>query len=164
MEFVIPYRTHHYHTPLSEEDVRAAVQRHTHLGGWDKLVLKNKPYFGELAPGFFCVRESGRRKLYSNRPTLTARLAPHETGTCMVIKMHPHVMVAGLAALLMGACAYFVLASIVKFFGAWDARPVATWLMNFSIISACIVLPYHFSAVRTLRFWKNELRLRETIG
>jgi hypothetical protein len=160
MELVIPYRAHTFQTALSGGEIEAAVRRHTHLGQWDGLLVKSKPYFGELAPGYFCVRETGFQKRYSNKPTLAVRFQPHASGQQVVLKMHPHVAVAGLAVLFVGSCAYFLLLNIVRFFGAWDPAPVVTSLCVLAFMAGCFVLPYHFAAARTMRFWKRELMLR----
>jgi hypothetical protein len=155
---VVPYRANTFQTDLSEAAILTIVKKHTHIGQWDGAFIKSKPYFGALSPGYFEIRQCGRFKKYGYGPALSARIAPQATGSLLEITVKPHMMLVGLAILLLAPCAIFLLMHVVAFFGTWDARPIMSFATGTAIIAACFLLPYHFGVQRTFQFWKKALR------
>lgn len=161
MPFIIPYRTHSYHSPLSEAEITATIRKHAHIGEWDGLLFANKPYFGILAPGYFEIRESGSRKRYSMKPILYAYLQLGGSGHEVTLALKPHGFVLGLAVLLVGSCVMFLLQHLLNFFRTFDAAPVIQFVFTTAIMAGIFILPFHLMAERTLQFWKRELQLRD---
>lgn len=159
MKLVIPYRSSVFHTPLSEADIQAAVRKHAHLGQWDGMFFKSKPYFGEVSAGHFEIRPCGRLKKYGYGPALSVLIAPQSAGAVLKVTVKPHMLLLGLAILLLAPCAIFLLLHVLAFFRTWDITPVVNFASGTATIAACFVLPYQISASRSLQFWQQELLL-----
>ena len=160
MNFVIPYREHSFHTTLSENDVRAAVEKHAHLGQWDGMLFKSKPYYGELSKGHFALRASGRFKKHSHAPTLLAWLEPDGHGLHVTLSLRPHPLLVALAILFVGSSAFFLMVNVWAFFGTWDISPAVMSSFILVLLAGVFALPYQLSAEKTLRFWIQELKLQ----
>ena len=158
MVTTIPYRISHFHTTLPEQEIRAAIEKNAHLGQWEGMLIKSKPYYGEISTGYFMLRASGRFKKYSHSPSLIAWFNPVERGQRVELSLKPHQLLA-LAILFVGASAFFLLLNIFSFFGTWNIAPVFMSSFIVAIMVALFVLPYYTTAEKTLRFWIRELKL-----
>jgi len=162
MNWIIPYRLRVFETDLPQADIEARVRQYAHLGQWEGMFIKSKPYFGDLHQYGFEVRQTGHLKKYSMSPILVAQVHPQASGSEVSLSLKPHVVVAGLAVLFVGSCVYFFLVNVLWFFRTWDIRPAVTLLVCTAIMAAIFTLPFQVKAKRTLQFWINELRLRES--
>jgi hypothetical protein len=160
MKPVIPYRPYTFQTPLSDGEINALVQKHAHLGAWDGMLIKSKPYYGELTSGHFEIRETGAHKRHSHKPALSAYIRLQDAGQQVVLTVKPHGLVLGLATLIVGSCWFFLLLNLWHFFRTWDPAPVVTYIFIVAIVTGIFVLPFQFAAERILHFWKRELRLQ----
>ena len=159
MVTTIPYRISHFHTTLPEQEIRAAIEKNAHLGQWDGMLIKSKPYYGEISTGYFMLRASGRFKKHSHSPSLIAWFNPVERGQRVELSLKPHPLLLALAILFVGASAFFLLLNIFSFFGTWNIAPVFMSSFIVAIMVALFVLPYHTTAEKTVRFWIRELKL-----
>lgn len=159
MVTTIPYRISHYHTTLPEQEIRAAVEKNAHLGQWEGMLIKSKPYYGELSAGYFTLRASGRFKKHSHSPSLIAWFSTAERDQRVELSLRPHPLLLALGVLFVGASAFFLLLNIFRFFGNWDIAPIFMSSFIVAIMVALFVMPYHTAAEKTLRFWIRELKL-----
>jgi hypothetical protein len=157
---VIPYRTYTFQTPLSESEIQAVVRKHAHLGQWDGLLIKSKPYYGQLSAGYFEIRETGAHKRHSHKPALSVFIQPQGAFQRVVLTVKPHGLVLSLAILFVGSCLFFLLLNLWHFLRTWDPAPVVNYIFIVAIVGGIFVLPFHFAAERILHFWKRELRLQ----
>ena len=63
--------------------------------------------------------------------------------------------------MLVGACAFYLLLSVVNFFSTWDVALVVSWIINLVIVAEGFALPFHLAvAEKTMVFWIKELELQ----
>ena len=156
----IPYRTYTFHTPLSDADIRKAVETHAHIGTWDGMFIKSKPYNAEIATGHISVRACGTHKKYGYSPAMVVLFTPQQTGSQRAeVTLKPHGLLVALGVPFVGISLYLLAANIVGFFGNWDVAPIIVSLGSTAMLAGCFALPYHFSAQKTVHFWSQELRL-----
>ena len=157
---VIPYRAYRFRTALPESAIQVVVQKHAHLGQWDGMLISDKPYYGEMHAGYFEVRACGPHKKNSLKPTLYVALELRGAVQHVVVTVKPHPLLAGLALVFVGACAFYLLLNILHFVGTRDAAPVVTWVINLAVVAGCFALPFHFAVEKTMAFWNKELALQ----
>lgn len=164
MALIVPYRPCQFHTTLSESEIQTVVRKYAHIGQWEGLLISSKPYFGDISRGYFEVRECGRFKRYSMKPSLYAYLRPQDNGHEVVLAIRPHGAILALAALFIGSCVYFLLLHLLNFFSTFNAGPVILFVFIVALMAGFFVLPFQLAAERTLQFWKRELRLQNDVA
>jgi hypothetical protein len=155
----IPYRNYAFRTPLSDVEIRKAVEPHAHLGSLDGMFIKSKPYHGEVTPGYLHLRACSHFKKYGYGPALVVYFAPRDGGQQATLSVRPHGLLLALAALFVGFSVIALLGSLGAFFGSWDFSPVVAWSINTAALTVLFALPYHLAAEKIVRFWIRELWL-----
>ena len=145
---IVPYRPCKFHTMLSESEIQTVVRKYAHIGQWEGLLIRSKPYFGEISHGYFEVRECGRFKRYSMKPILYAYLRPRDKGHKVMLAIKPHGVILALAALFIGSCVYFLLLHLLNFFSTFNAGPVILFVFIVALMAGFFVLPFHLAAER----------------
>ena len=163
MKRVIPYRPCTYQTILSEAQIQAAVREHAHIGQWDGMIFKTKPYFGEWSAGFFEIRACGANKKYGYAPSLSAYIERQSTGSQLVLRVKPHPLLLSLALLMLGVCGFFLMQNLVIFFATGNPAPVLMYVFILALVVGGFGLPYHFATASALAFWTKALQLHPAL-